>query len=82
LKQQHATAPVNLPKLHEIAEVIAPENQKWRDRLDEIVKGICKGGGEETGKRLIQAPWWIAVYSQLEAVAHALIAWLGTLPPT
>jgi hypothetical protein len=49
--------------------------------LDEVAKGICKGAGEEIGKRLIQAPWWIAVYSQLEAVAHALIAWLGTLPP-
>jgi len=81
LKQQSATAPVDLSKLVEIAKVIDPENNKWRERLDEFTKGVLKGASEEIGKRLIQTPWWIAVYSQLNAVGHALVAWLSTLPP-
>jgi hypothetical protein len=81
LKQQSATAPVDLPKLVEIAEVIGPANNKWRERLDEFTKGVLKGAGEEVGKRLIQAPWLIAVYSQVEAVGNALVLWLSTLPP-
>jgi hypothetical protein len=81
LKEQRATEPVDRPKLSEIAKVIDPANNKWRERLDEFAKSTLKGAGEEVGKRLIQAPWWIAVYSQLDSVAHALIAWLGALPP-
>jgi hypothetical protein len=81
LKQQSATSPVDRPKLLEIAKVIDPETNKWRERLDEIAEGVLKGASEEIGKRLVQAPWWIAVYSQLEAVAHALVAWLSTIPP-
>ena len=81
LKQQSATAPVDLPKLLEFADVIEPENNKWRERLEELTRGALKGASEEIGKRLIQAPWWIAVYSQLDSVGHALVAWLSTLPP-
>jgi hypothetical protein len=81
LKQQSATSPVDRSKLLVIAKVIDPETNKWRERLDEIAKGVLKGASEEIGKRLIQAPWWIAVYSQLDAVGHALVAWLSTIPP-
>ena len=49
--------------------------------MDEFAKGICKGAGVEIGKHLIPAPWWNAVYSALDAIAYALVAWLGTLPP-
>jgi hypothetical protein len=81
LRQQSATTPVDRPKLVEIAKSIEPEHNKWRERLDEFTLGVIKGSGEEIGKRLIQAPWWMAVYSQLEAVGHALVVWLSTLPP-
>jgi hypothetical protein len=80
LKQQSADAPVDLPKLLDIVTVIEPANNKWRERLDELAKSALKGAGEEIGKRLIQAPWWIAVYSALDAVGHALMAWLSALP--
>jgi hypothetical protein len=60
LKEQRATEPVDRPKLSEIAKVIDPANNKWRERLDEFAKSTLKGAGEEVGKRLIQAPWWIS----------------------
>jgi hypothetical protein len=81
LKQQNVSAPIDVPQLNKFAESISSENNKWRERLDELAKGVLKGAGEEVGKRLIQAPWWIAVYSQLEAVGKALVAWLSTFPP-
>jgi hypothetical protein len=81
LKEQTATAPVDLPRLTQIAEAVTPDNDKWREYLDELGKGVAKGASEEIGKRIVQAPWWIAVYYALDGVVHALASWIATLPP-
>jgi hypothetical protein len=79
LKVQRPDGPVDVPQLKQIVETIEPAS-KWQQCLDQLSLSVIKGGGEELGKRLVQAPWWIAVYSQLDAVCHSLIAWLSTLP--
>ncbi len=80
LKDQRATAPVELPKLIEAARVADPAVNKWRERLDDFVKGALKGAGFATGKivgeKLVRAAWVHSVYSALEAVYESLKHWL------
>jgi hypothetical protein len=72
LRDQRATAPVNLPKLIEAAQAADPAANKWRERSDELAKGALKGAGFAAGKvvveNLAQAAWVHSVYSALQAV--------------
>src|SRR5262249_40400068 len=67
LRDQRATAPVDLPKLIEAAQVADPAVNKWRERSDEFAKGALKGAGFAAGKvvveKLAQAAWVHSVYS-------------------
>jgi len=81
LRDQRATAPVNLPKLIEAAQVADPAVNKWRERSDEFTKGVLKGAGFAAGKvvaeRLAQAAWIHSVYSALQAVFESLVHWVN-----
>lgn len=81
LKEQTPTTPTDRSKLLEAAQVADQKAKGGREYLDELAKGVIKGGSEEIGKRLVQSPCWIAVYAQLDSVVHAVIAWLSSLPP-
>ncbi len=80
LQDQRATAPVDLPKLIEAAQVADPAVNKWRERTDEFAKGVLKGAGFAAGKvaveKLAQAAWVQSVYSALQAVFESLVRWL------
>jgi len=80
LRDQRATAPVDLPELIEAAQVADPAVNKWRERSDEFAKGVMKGAGFVAGKvvteKLAQAAWVQSVYSALEGVFESLMHWL------
>ncbi|MDF0523284.1 hypothetical protein P0R31_39510 [Bradyrhizobium yuanmingense] len=80
LRDQRATAPVDLPELIEAAHVADPAVNKWRERTDEFAKGALKGAGFVAGKvraeKLAQAAWVQSVYSALEGVFESLMHWL------
>jgi len=80
LRDQRATAPVDLPELIEAAQVADPAVNKWRERSDEFAKGALKGAGFVAGKavaeKLAQAAWVQSVYSALEGVFESLMHWL------
>jgi guanylate kinase len=81
LRDQRATAPIDLPKLIEAAQVADPAVNKWRERLDEFAKGALKGAGLVAGKvvteKLAQAAWFHSVYSALQGVFESLKHWLN-----
>jgi hypothetical protein len=81
LKQQSATAPVDLLLLNQMAESFNVENKNRRKYLDELGMGVAKGAGEEIGKRLVQAVCGIPVLFALAYVVDALHTWASTLPP-
>jgi hypothetical protein len=73
-----ATAPFDLAKLAEAAQVADPGVNKWQERVDAFVKGVLFGGGkmagEEIAKQLEHASWVRSVFSALEAVFEAIKA--------
>jgi len=81
LKVESATAPIDLAKLTEAARVADPNVNKWRDRLDIVVKGALFGAGKKTGEELAKqlelASWFQSVYSALQGVFEALMSWLS-----
>ena len=81
LKQQRATAPIDLPRLAEAARVADPAVNKWQERIDILVKGLLFGvgkmAGEEITKQLEHAGWLHSVYSALQAVFEALMSWIN-----
>jgi guanylate kinase len=81
LRDQRATAPVDLPDLINAAQVADPAVNKWRERTDEFAKGVLKGSGfvigKEVAEKLAQAAWVHSVYSALQGVFESLIHWLN-----
>lgn len=81
LKEQRPTAPVDLAKLTEAAKAADPNVNKWRERLDTVVKGALFGAGKKAGEELVgqlaQASWFQSVYSALQGVFEALITWMN-----
>jgi hypothetical protein len=81
LKEQHATAPVDLAKLTEAAKIADPAINNWRERIDQFVSGVLKGAGFVAGKEIIEqlahTSWVQSVYSALQSVFEALMSWLA-----
>jgi hypothetical protein len=81
LKVQRATAPVDLAKLTEAAQIADPAINEWRTRIDQFVSGVLKGAGFAAGKEIIEqlahASWVQSVYSALQSVFEALMSWMN-----
>lgn len=81
LKEQRATTPVELPKLTEAAQVADPKVNKWRERLDTFVKGAIFAAGKKAGdalaNQMADAAWFQSVYSALQGVFEAVMAWIS-----
>jgi hypothetical protein len=76
LKVSRATAPIDLAKLAEAAQVADPSINKWQERVDQFVKGVLFGtgklAGEEITKQLAHAAWVQSVFSALQSVFEAI----------
>jgi hypothetical protein len=80
LKAQTPTQPVDLPKLREVTTAAEERSGQLRKRVDDFADSLIKGAGGELGKKLVQIPWWLAVYTALNAVLDAAAGWLAVLP--
>jgi hypothetical protein len=81
LKEQSPTPPSDPSPILALERSTSKTAAKIKEYLDnfgsEAFKGAGKAFGEEIGKRLAQAPFWIALYFQLGQVSEALIQWLA-----
>lgn len=81
LKEQHATAPVDLPRLADAARIADPAINKWRARIDWIATAVITGAlgqiGKDVVKQLEHTAWVQSVYSALQNVFEALMSWMN-----
>jgi hypothetical protein len=80
LKDQGPTPPTNPAPILELETKTGNTATKIKEYIDDCGKAATKGFGEETGKRLAQSPFWIALFYQMGQVSEALIRWLSNIP--
>jgi hypothetical protein len=80
LKQQGPLPPTDPTKLTEKSQKATRVSDKIKQYLDGFAIEAFKGAGSEIGKRLAQAPFWVAVYHGIDRVAEALALWLAHVP--
>ncbi|MES2031537.1 MAG: hypothetical protein V4477_20340 [Pseudomonadota bacterium] len=79
-RSQAAAAVPDLPKLLEITKTTEVRAGQLRRRMDDFSDAAVKGAGGEFGKKLVQLPWWMAVYAALNGVLEAATAWMTSFP--
>jgi hypothetical protein len=79
-REQSVSPSADLPKLAEIAKSAEVKAGQFRKRVDDFTDAVIKGAGGELGKKLVQIPWWTAVYAALSGVLDAASAWILSLP--
>jgi len=80
LKEQGPIPPTNSAPILDLQTKTSKTATKIKEYVDECGKAAAKGFGEETGKRLAQSPFWIALFYQMGQVSEALIRWLSNIP--
>jgi hypothetical protein len=80
LKEQSPVPPADPIELTNLSQKASRVSDKIKQYLDEFASEVAKKAGGEFGKRLAQAPIWIAVYHGINQVTEALAVWLTHLP--
>jgi hypothetical protein len=80
LKEQGPVPPADTTKLTERSQNAARVSGKIKQYLDGFAVEAFKGAGGEVGKRLAQAPFWMAVVYSIGRVTEALALWLAHVP--
>lgn len=80
LKQQGPVPPPDPTALIQQSKKAAGVSAKIKQYLDAFTLEALKGAGGEIGKRLAQAPFWIAVYHGIDRVTEILTLWLTHAP--
>ncbi|WBL82287.1 DUF2513 domain-containing protein [Bradyrhizobium xenonodulans] len=80
LKEQPPAPTTVSPQLIEQSRVVSKIGTKIAELADIYAKEVVKSAGQETGKRLVQLPFWLGVSSAIAGVASALQIWISALP--
>ncbi|MFB6419895.1 hypothetical protein [Bradyrhizobium tunisiense] len=80
LKEQPPAPAILPPQIIEQSRVVAKIGAKIAQLADIYAQETTKAAGQETGKRLVQLPFWLGVSSTIAGVAAALQAWISVLP--
>ena len=80
LKEQAPVPPADKAQLIETSLKVSKISEKIKQYLDGFAAEAFKGAGGEIGKRLTQAPFWMAVVYGIGRVTEALALWLGQVP--
>jgi hypothetical protein len=80
LKQQGPVPPADPTELAEQSQKASQVSGKIKQYLDNFAIEAFKGAGGEIGKRLAQAPIWVAVYHGIDRVTEVLALWLTHAP--
>jgi hypothetical protein len=76
LKEQDPVPTSDRTKLIENSQKATEVSDKIKQYLDTFAIEAFKNAGGEIGKRLAQAPFWIALYTGIDRVTEALALWL------
>ena len=80
LKNQPSVPAAVPPQLTTQIRVVTQIGSKIAELADIYAKEAVKAAGQETGKRLVQLPFWLGIGGAISGVALALQAWLAVLP--
>jgi hypothetical protein len=80
LKEQGPVPPADTAQLTATSQKVTKVSDKIKQYLDSFAVEAFKSAGGEIGKRLTQAPFWMAAVYGIDRVTEALALWLAHVP--
>ncbi|MDI1265767.1 MAG: hypothetical protein PS018_21185 [bacterium] len=80
LLKEQPPAPLDLPvEVVNQSKKVSKIGEKLSEYCDTFAAAMFKSAGTAAGKRLIEAPFWLALAAAISKVSSALVPWLNTI---